>query len=677
MLQNYLVVALRNLRRQPGYALINGVGLAVGVAACLLILLYLRNEVSYDRHHEKADRIFRLTSVSPTSDRHWAAIGPPVGPAVQAAIPEVEAVTRIFPLGDELVLRTEQQAFEAPGGVFADASLFRVFTMPLQRGNPATALTRPYTAVLSASMTRRFFGDADPVGRRLVLTDWNDMEVTVTGVMADLPATTHLPFDYAISMASYYANEPSGWLDRAWQWSGMYTYLLLRRPEDASAVAAKLPAFVSATLPRDEEDPDGQATYVLQALPDIHLHSKLEKEYRPNGDAFYVYVFAVVAVFILLIACTNFVNLATARAARRIREVGVRKALGAGRAMLVRQFLGEAFVLVLLSVTLAVGLVTTVLPFFNGLAGKTLTFAELGRPSMLAGLAGLLLATGLLSGGYPALVLSGFRPVQALRGTGGVPGRSGWLRRALVVVQFVVSIALIGGTLVVAQQLQYVQAKRLGFDKEHVVDVRVGGALAAHVERSLDAVKQELKRIPAVQHVSLAAVVPGERYSVEDVAVEGRPEGEETPVRIAWGVDHDYRAALAAELAAGRDFSRAAPADTSAWLINESAARTLGLQTPVGTVLRWGDYAGPVVGVVRDFHFASLHHEIEPLVIPLRPGVGSHLLVRVQAGQAPAAVADIRALMTRLAPDEPFRYTFLDESFDRLYAAETRLGDVF
>ncbi|HMB92181.1 MAG TPA: ABC transporter permease, partial [Rhodothermales bacterium] len=416
MLKNYLKVAVRTLQRQKGYAFINMFGLAVGMACCLLILLYIQDELSYDRHHLQSDRLFRLTATFDESGQHWAPIGPPVGVAFKASLPEVEEVVRIFPFGNS-VLHHEDRQFEEKNGVYADSTVFEVFTIPLLRGQPETALTRPFTIVISQQMARRYFGTADPIGQVLSTSGGWDFEIT--GVMQDMPPTTHLPFDYMLSMQTFYDNA-GDWVNGARTWAGFYTYVMLRSPESVAAVQTKLPTFINDFYAEafDEGVPAEQMDLILQPTRDIHLHSQLEKEYRANSDITYVYLFGIIAVFVLLIACINFVNLATARATTRMREVGVRKALGAWRSRLARQFLGESVLMTLLAVVLAGGLVLLALPMFNNLTGKALSLADLQQPVWLLGLGAIALFTGLVSGIYPALVLSGFRPVQALRGRG-------------------------------------------------------------------------------------------------------------------------------------------------------------------------------------------------------------------------------------------------------------------
>ncbi len=675
MLKNYFKIALRNLKRQKGYTFINVAGLAVGMACCLLILLFVRDELSYDRHHENADRIFRLT-IAYDQGSHWAPIGPPVGPAFMAQMPEVEQIARFFPSESAVVLRYEDRQFEEPNFVYADSTVFEVFTLPLVRGDPQTALAAPNTLVLSEQLARKYFGDDDPMGRTLTVPGWQ--ELTVSGVMQDVPPTTHLPLDLMVSMQTFY-NNAGDWVNTARTWAGFHTYVVLHEPGQIEAVVQKSPAFITDFFEDRFEVPAEEVMqFVLQPLPDIHLYSHLEKEYRANSDVIYVYVFSVIALFVLLIACINFINLATARAAGRMREVGVRKTLGAHRFQLVKQFLGESALMAGLALVLASVLIVLWLPVLNDLTGKTLALADLQNTRLILSLIVITILTGLISGAYPAFVISGFRPTQALRGqTIGKTSQPVVLRKGLVVFQFAISIFLIIGTAVVLSQLTYFRTKQLGFDKERIVHVRLGGELAEAVENNLETFRQELLRNPAILNVSLAAEVPGVRYSLEGMTVDGQQDDARTMMRIAWGVDHDYLETLGIELAAGRDFSREAPADTNAWIINEAAVERLGLDDPVGRVMRWGDYAGPIVGVAKNFHFASLHHEIEPLVIPLRPGIGGMLLARLQAGQMAEALPFLEKALDRLVPGQLFRYSFVADDFDLLYREEDKLRDVF
>ncbi len=677
MFRNNLRVALRSLRRSPWYTFINASGLALGLACCVLILLFVYDELKYDRHHENADRIYRVTA-SYTEGSHWAPIGPPVGPAMKAAIPEITAVARFHPFGGSDIFQFEDNIFEERLGVLADSSVFDVLSIALLQGNPQRALVAPYTVVISASMAEKYFGGANPLGKSFRVNDRYELEVT--GVMEDLPATTHLPFQFMVSMSSFYQwseNDP----DQMLTWAGFYTYVQVREGAELNLVENKIGNF-AGTFFKDVFDEPAQevVTFHLQPITRIHLHSALEKEYRANSNAIYVYVFGLVAIFVLLIACVNFTILTTARAGKRMQEVGIRKTLGSIRKQLAFQFLGESLLLSGLALMGAYVLVVVGIPVLNEITGKSIAMDPSLHLLIWAGLLVATLAAGLLSGSYPALYLSGLSPIRALKGET-IPGAErSFMRRGLVAFQFGVSIFLIASTLVVARQLSYFRSMQLGFEQEGVIVMQLNGALRDYVfDGNLDNFKEELVRHSSIRQVSLASDVPGQRYSLEYFYVDGsQDQVDETIMRVAWGVDHDYVKALGITLVEGRDFSKRAPADTSAWIVNEAAVRRLGLEAPVGQILRWGDrYAGPIVGVAADFNFASLHHEVEPLVIPLRPGIGGNVVVRVSTSDVDGALGHAREVIEAVAPGALFTFDFLSDELDALYRSERRLARVF
>lgn len=674
MLKNYVKVALRNLRRHLGFTFINVVGLALGLACYLLIMQFVQHERSYDRHHERAERIFRVTTDYASDGRHWAATSPPVGPAMAEALPEIEEVARFLPITGDVVLRREDRQFEHSGGVYADSSVFDVFSVRLLHGDAETALAAPHTIVLSQRLARTIFGDADPVGETLTSYVWES--VTVTGVMEDLPTTTHLPFDFMVSMATFNERWPGAAQLRRWE--RFYTYVLLHSPSAREPVEQKLSAFAASFFAGAAQERDPSAPGLsLQPLLDIHLQSHLEGEYRPNGDIRYVYIFGAIALFVLLIACVNFINLSTARAAERSREVGVRKALGADRGRLVGQFLGESVLLALMAVLLALVVVLAGLPLFNRLAGTSFSMSAFFTPTWLGSFLGIGLLTGLASGMYPALALSAFRPTEALRGYGAKAGRTAALRKGLVTFQFAISVFLIIATAVIYRQFQYIHEKPLGFDRDQVVVVKLNlGDILDTVRANPETIKRELKQHPAIHQASLAYTYPGACCGIEAVRLDGSADAEAVKVRMASAVDHDYLATLGISLAAGRDFSRAAPADTTAWLINRAAARHLGADEPLGSLLRWRGFAAPIVGIMEDFHFASLHNAVEPLVVLLRPSAGDLLLVRVRAEEAEAALQHIENQLARILPGQAFRYAFLNDELRLHYAAEDQLRDI-
>jgi putative ABC transport system permease protein len=662
MLRNYLHIAFRNLRRQPGYTITNVVGLAVGIACVVLIALYVHDEWRYDRHHEHADRIFRITT-------DWAPVGPPVGQALAAEFPEIEAVARFTYFPRSVVIQAREQAFREAAILYADGPVFEVFTHPLLRGDAATALAEPFTVVLTESVARRYFGDGDPIGE-VVLLD-GEVGLRITGVMAD-QQPTHLPFELLVSMPTFYSMR-GDWVDQARTWGAFYTYLLLHPDADAAALQPRLDAFSERYF-----EEVGDRALTLQPLTSIHLHSRLEKEWRANSDFTYVLLFSLVALLVLMVAGINYTNLATAQSVERAREVGVRKTLGAHRGEVAGQFLVESVVLAMLGAVAALALASLALPLLASLSGKTFADTVLLQPAVVAAVLAFGAVIGLGAGAYPAFALSGFRPVQVLKGRFIASPRGAGLRKGLVVCQFAVSVALIAATVAVYQQVDYLTSRPIGFDKEQVLVAGLPGAARPALTSQAGAFRQSLERHASIAGVSLASDVPGERFAVETFRRADRPGDESQNLRLAYGVDDRYLRTLGAEMAAGRDFDALRPGDTTrAVIMNEAAVRALGLEDPIGAPIIWRGNSLELVGVVRDFHFASLHHEVEPLVILHGVQEANHLLVRATAGEVPAALEAVRAAWAETVPGAPFDYVFLDASLDNLYRAELRMSRVF
>jgi len=676
MFRNNLKIALRNLIRHRAYSFINIAGLAVGMACCLLILLFVYDELSYDRQHQNAERIYRVTAAYVKTGKHWACIGPPVGPALQAAIPEIEQVVRFkFFERSKPVLRYNEIQFEERDILYADSTALQVFSLALVQGNPRTVLREPRSLILTQRMARKYFGDVDPLGHVLVMD--GELPLTVTGVLQNLPPNTHMPFDFLISMSTFYANA-GDWLDRAKTWAGFHTYVLLRESRHPGEVAQKLPAFVTDFYADQFDKPATQVVSLrLQPLTAIHLHSKLEKEIRPNSDVAYVYIFSAIALFVLLIACINFINLTTAQFPRRLREVGIRKVIGAYRAQLAKQFLGESLVITFGALLVAFLLIELGAPIFENLTGKILSFKEFDLKLLALGVGGIALLTGFLAGFYPALYISRFQPIQALQGLAAQTAQAVLLRKGLVIFQFVISIFLIAGALIIHNQLEFFRNRQLGFDKEAVIKAPLRGERREAVLKSLATFKQTLRQHPAILNVAVGAEAPGERFSLETIQRNDRRDETGVQMRILWGVDQDYLPTLGVKVAQGRNFSDQFAADSMAFILNEAAVRELHLDEPLGAVLRWNNYVGPVVGVTENFHFASLHQAIEPLILPHRPAQTSQLLVRVQPEKINEALASIRAALDRLVPNQLFLYSFLDDDFNQLYRGEDKLSRIF
>lgn len=672
LLRYDFLIASRNMKRRLGFAAINTLGLAAGLLCALFIGLYVRHELSYDRHHPNADRSHRLVLSFLNPERNWAPIGPPVGLAVKEAFPEVEEVVRFFPMESAAVVGPPDRRVTTQRGGFGDAAYFTIFGRELLQGDPSTALTQVGQAVITSSLANAVFGSEHVVGERLPIQGFQDL--VVSGVMTDSPSNTHQPVDLLISMATFYVGSEE-WLASARTWAGFHTYLLLRPGASAADLEAKLPAFVDeyfAGIAPGRPSEFGRLS--LQDIRDIHLYSQREKEYIANSDIQFVRAFILIGLLVLLIAAFNFVNLSTARAGIRRLEIGVRKTFGAARGHLVRQFLSESVLYGLLAMVTALGLGVIAFPLFQDVAGIPIPVSTLASPEVLLAMAAAALGTGILAGLYPSAILSGFRPVFALRGSGGTLIKGAGMRKGLVVFQFVLCVSLLASSAIVWSQLSYVRTASLGFDSEHVLRVKLGPAGADAVTTNPQTFRDRVGSIPGVLAVSQASDVPGSRYSIEGMRVPGMDESH--MMRVAWRSDHHYPQALGLELVEGRFFSESAPADTAGWIINEAAVRALGLERPTDTELVWNAYRAPIVGVVRDFNFASLHSTVEPLVIPLRPGNANNLLVRFDAAAGPDLLGSVQAVMNDLLPGEMLTYSFVGDEIAALYRKEDTLKSV-
>jgi putative ABC transport system permease protein len=688
MFRNYFKVAARNLKRRPGYAAINVFGLTVGIACFVLIALYVQDELAFDRYHEKADRIYRMVEVIEGAEES-ASQPLPVGAAIPETYPQfVEAAVRFFNLQAPTLSLTyapddgPARSFNEAGFFFADSTVFDVFDYELVAGDPATALDRPHTVVLTEQAAERYFSDADPIGKTLLFEGEHPLEVT--GVLGEVPPQSHFTFDFLASFStlrtSVYAQNP-GILDFNWYWNPAWTYLLLREDADPAALEAQFPAFIEERWP---EQIRAQSSLYLQPLTDIHLRSRLDFEIRPNSDILYVYVFSLIAVFVLLTACINFMNLATARSLSRAKEVGLRKAVGAFKHQLVGQFLSESVLLSLVSLVVALPVVWLLLPVLNAMAGKALTLNPLALPWLLPALFVVALAVGVLAGLYPAFVLSRYEPARVLKGsgrTGTGGGASEVLRRGLVVAQFGISIALIAGTFVALQQLDYLRSARLGFDAEEVVMVPI---LRTGAAQQYDAIKGELLAHRGVQAVTIAEDVLGSKYQTNTYQPEGFTETVQFPRML---VHDDFAETFGIRMVAGNDYREGRDPGPGV-IINESMVQRLGWESAEDAVGRSmgpagqnGEFQRRVVGVTEDFHFASLHQPIAPFVLDrMFPGqmpfFGRYLAVRIASDDVRGTLAAIERTWEEFLPDRPFEVLFVDQELDQLYKAEENLGRV-
>lgn len=682
MIRNYIKVALRNLWKNKGYSAINIFGLALGLATCLLILLYVWDELSFDRFHEKADRIFRVQSDIKFggSDLKLAVSSDPMGQTLKNDYPEVEQYTRIYASEGTMLLKKDGAFISEPKIAFADSTFFDVFSFPLLAGNARTALNDPNTCVISASAAVKYFGTKDAIGK--VLERDNKTNFKVTAVMKDMPQNSHFRFDVLLSMDNV-EYRMGNFLSH-----NFHTYLVLKDKKDAAKfgkiftdvtnkyVLPQAKMLMSINSMDEFEKSGNRLRYYLMPLADIHLRSDCFPELGVNGSSQNIYIFSAVAFFILLIACINFMNLSTARSANRAKEVGIRKVLGTERKTLVAQFLTESTVVALIGLVIALVITFFVLPFFNDLSGKQLTAKSLFHPGFLPFLVTIPAAVGLIAGSYPAFYLSSFQPITVLKGKLSGGFRKSSFRSALVVIQFSATIFLIVATIVVYSQLSYIQKRKLGYNKDQVLVIDNTYVMG----NSAEAFRQEVLKQPGVVGGTLSSYLPVENSSRSDntfskEAVMDPNSGLNMQV---WSIDYDYLKTLGMELKAGRGFSRDFGTDSNAVIINETTAALLGYEDPVGKSIYYtGDGTGLkpmlIIGVVKNFHFQSLRQTIGPLCFVLGESRGTASF-KVDTRDIKSLIAGVEATYKKMAPGMPFSYRFLDESFDQMYRAEQRMG---
>ena len=656
MLKNYVKVALRNIRRYKVYSLINLAGLAAGMAACILILLWVQDELSYDRFHERAGDIYLALEHEAMSDGRvltYPLFPPAFGPALEKDYPEVLKTVRLRSSRGRMV-RVGETSFYEDGLVFADPELLTVFSFPLAAGNPRTALSDPGSILLTRKTAAKYFGDADPIGRVVEID--RAYEFVVTGILENLPPRSHLGFDLVVPISNL---EKYGWKMDGWGSFGIRTYALLREGADVGALNGKIERIIQ------RYDEGSIMTVSLQPLKRIHLYSAGISAAGTNGDIRIVFLFSLIAVLILLMACVNFMNLTTARSETRAREVGMRKVVGARRSNLLFQFFGESVFLALAALVLALILVQLVLPAFNALAGKSIPFPLFSNAVLVLGILGIAVATGLIAGSYPALYLSAIRPVRAFRDLSARGARSVLFRKTLVVSQFVLTTCLFLGTIVVHQQMTFVRTRNLGFDREHVLCLSLKGDLAERHK----ALKDRILQNASVLGVSAASDLPaGNRMSMSLNDWEGR-DTEDNYLLDLVSVDEDYLKVFGLQLAEGRFFAPGSEEDDSI-VVNETAVRAMGMKDPLGKRVR--DFK--IMGVVKDFHFDSLHKAIAPLGLYRASRDFDTLLVKIRGDNIPRTLSAIQKSWTEVAPGYPFDYRFLEDSIADLYRSDRKVG---
>ncbi|GAA4410589.1 ABC transporter permease [Nibrella viscosa] len=687
MLRNYLKIAIRNLLRHKSFSVINIVGLSVGVAACLLILQYVSYELSFDKLHIKGDRIYRVRQ-----DRYndgvlstqWAGGAFAVGNSFKDAFAEIEDYVKLVK-SRAMIATNGDERLKIEKVYWATASFLTVFSYPLVQGNPATALAEPNTVVITETVSRRLFGNRNPIGKTIQLNE--EQVYKVTGVLKDLPANTHLKVDMLRSYVTFVnqikaRNKDGSGPETAWQWDGCLTYLLLRPGTNPNALEARFPTVVDKLAGEDHKKYRSAAIYLLQPLRDIHLYSHYMEEAEPNGDGTTVYLLLGVAFFIVIIAWVNYINLATARAINRAKEVGVRKAVGSQRTQLIRQFMMESALLNGLAVILALLVVLIAIPVFNNLSGQELALSLFGNGSFWLTLAGLYIIGVFFSGLYPAFVLSGFNPITVLKGRVSASRQGILLRKGLVVFQFAASLFLLVGTFVVFRQIQFMREQSLGIniDQTLIINPPIIKSDSTFL-RQMMAFKEELLRRPAIRHIAASTVVPGEPsgWNAGGIRLKGTAESDGKQYRVI-GVDYDFLKTYDLKLLAGRDFAREFGTDPKAVIFNKMAAQHLGFAQPEQAIGKEIDFWGEIftiVGVTDNFHQQSLRDAYEPLILRLIPDVRGYFSVKMASGEIRSTVDQVRAEWNRFFPGNPFEYTFLDDRFNAQYRADQRFGQVF
>ncbi len=666
MFKNYLKIAFRNLIKHKAYSILNIAGLAIGIACSILILLWVKDELSYDRFNANANEIYRLTC---NAGDFKAAVSPAgMAEGLQSEMPAIKTTVRLSKPSTNL-FEVDNRKFEEQRVFYADSNFLQVFTYKLLQGNAATALQRPDAILLTKDMAEKYFGNENALGK--IIRKDNDANFVVTGILQNAPSNSHLQFDFILPISSI-ANSDYDLKNKVWGNFNYYTYIQLNKNINHSAEnLAKLETHIGKIY--KEHNSNLIVSFHLQPLTAIHLHSDLQIDLPGKGNVQYVNIFFVVAIFILIVACINFMNLATARSARRAKEVGLRKVVGALRGQLILQFIGESLVISFISLFIAIGIVMLVMPAFNHLAEKHLTL-NLLNGNLLTVLITIALLTGIISGSYPALFLSAFKPVKVLKGKQKSGAGNLLFRNALVVTQFVVSIILLVGTAVVYKQLNFIKDKDLGFDKSNLVYMEMKGEMW----NKRDALKSALQQNPLTTDYSIISDLPTSLITgTVDVQWEGKNPKSQVVIPSI-DVDENFLSTFKIKLLAGRSFSAAFHADSSNYIINETAMHLMGMNVnnAVGKNISFSDVKGTIVGVVKDFNFKSLQYAIDPLVLRFNSG-GGYVIMRTQPGNTAADIKALGAISHQLNPNYPFTYNFLDKDLDNLYKGAQQMGSIF
>lgn len=684
MIRNYFRSAFRNIKKHPFISFINIFGLTVGLTCCLLIAAYVINETSYDRYDKNADNIYRVTrifySAPNVESLHLSSIAPAFGPRLTAAFPQIKEMTRTFQISP-ISFRYGEKLFNEQNVLCADENFFDFFSVPVKGGDPHKLLADPYTAIITPDIAKKYFGDEDPINKQIIL-DNGSHAFKITGVFSPFPANSHMHPHILVSFSTLKDSTVYGEKQLATSFSNnsFFTYIMLPKGYNADRMRKQLPGFLDkycAVLGA----PAGlkvhnMTSLTLQKLTDIHLNSHLDDEIEENGSAMRVYIFSAIALFILLIACINYMNLSTARSALRAREIGIRKVVGAQRKEIIAQFLSESVIVTYVSLILAFALTALFLPAVNNMSGLHLSIDSLLTWYVFIPVLLLPCVVGLISGIYPALFMSSFIPVKVLKGLFKVQTNTFSFRKVLVVLQFSISIILIVATTVVFKQLQYIQNKDLGFDKDHVLTLVGAGAMG----KQFDSFRNDLLQNHNVEAMGHSSRIPSGRL-LDDQGASVLEGGTYQPLKVDLkqiAVDEGFIPTFGIKMAAGRNFVRNSKTDSNKFIINETTVKTLGWGTPeqaINKEMKYGNVTGNVIGVMKDFHFESLHQPIVPMILILQPS--GRLSIKISGHNVPATVDFIRNTWQRYLPNVPFDFSFLDQKFDQLYHSEQQQGTLF
>jgi putative ABC transport system permease protein len=671
MIRNYLKTAFRSLKKNISFTVINILGLALGLSICLLIVFYVIDELSYDRYNTKFDRIFRVNSDMTFSGTttNLAIAAPPVAAALVRGLPEIDKSVRITPSTDCRFKKGDENVQENRVA-YSDPTLFDIFTLPMIEGDPKTALKEPNSVVINESTAKKYFSNTAVVGQTLLLVNENK-SYKITGVIRDMPRQSHFNFDFILSLSSLPSANDNNWLSM-----GFNTYVLLKPGTDYKKVQTKIPAFFKQQLKNIGFDYDefakGGNNYGIHLMPliDIHLKSNRFREIEANSSMEYVYIFSAIAILILLMACINFMNLSTAHSANRAREVGVRKVLGSALKHLIAQFLSESIMITFTATIIAALAAWALLPLFNNISGKDMSITLKTIIWFFPTLIVIIIVVGILAGWYPAFFLSAFQPIKVLRGKLAAGFKGSILRSILVVLQFSISIFLIVGTLVIYNQLRYIQNKDLGFNRSHVLIIKNTSAL-----ENPRILKQEIKQMTGVSNATLSNFLPtGTLRWPRTVS----PSLGNSIQAEFWTIDEDYIPVMGMQVTRGRNFSSQLLTDSSSMLVNETAAKMMGLnKDPINQIVRLDSQQYSIVGVIKDFIFNSLRYNITPVVLVLGSDWRASLSIRLQSDNIKGLLSQIENKWDALSPHQRFEFSFMDKDFDALYQSEQRMGEVF